>query len=144
MLNSTEVAAPTLPSGNHRIVRETVMIGKRSEMERYSHKSVDKEQLSQWNLGQILPVENHTTSYGNPGEFNFGTKNCDENFTAAKAEVVTELEKWLDRESSGGEMKTCSSWSQKNTDGSASVVQNLAEQVDKIDVFHPIEPDTKC
>uniref|UniRef100_A0A0E0MIA1 RNA helicase n=1 Tax=Oryza punctata TaxID=4537 RepID=A0A0E0MIA1_ORYPU len=138
-LNNMAVAAPTLLSGNHSIVQESAMIAEWSEMKK--HKSVEKEQLNQWNLGRMLPAESHRASYGNPGTFNFGTESCDngalDNFTASKAEVTTELDKWLDRESSWLQTKT----GQQYTDGSVSVLQHFTEQVDKIDQWQSLEPD---
>ncbi|KAF0896647.1 hypothetical protein E2562_026762 [Oryza meyeriana var. granulata] len=142
-LNNLAVAAPSLPSGHRNIAQETVMVAERSEMERY--KPVHKDQLNQWNLGKILPAENHRASYGNPAKFNLGTENCDkealDNFTSAKAEVTTELDKWLDKEPGWGEVKVGTSWSQQYTDGSASVARHLTEQVDKSDQWQSFEPD---
>uniref|UniRef100_A0A0D9XVH1 Uncharacterized protein n=1 Tax=Leersia perrieri TaxID=77586 RepID=A0A0D9XVH1_9ORYZ len=111
-------------------------IAERSEM----HNSMDKEHLNQWNLGKILLAENHRASYGNPAKFNFATEHRDKahhNFTAAKAEVTTELDKWLDGEPSWSQVKT----GQQYTDGSASVVQHLIENVDKIDHWQSLELD---
>ncbi|BAT15304.1 Os11g0689650, partial [Oryza sativa Japonica Group] len=138
-LNNMAVAAPTLLSGNHSIVQDTAMIAEWSEMEK--HKSVEKEQLNQWNLGKMLPAQSHRASYGNPGTFNFGAESRANkalyNFTADKVEPTTKLDKWLDRESSWVQVKT----GQQYTDGSASLMQHLTEQVDKIDQWQSPEPD---
>ncbi|KAL6592148.1 hypothetical protein ACP70R_049600 [Stipagrostis hirtigluma subsp. patula] len=130
-LNGTAMPVPTLPSGNQSNVWENEAPTKRSVMKRYAQKPASKE-LRLQNLRQMLPAENHMTSYDHLSTSKLETKSHHKEAlgtsTATKAEVATEHENFEDKKTSWHLEKSSTSWNEANTNGSASAAPNPTEQ----------------
>ncbi|OEL19136.1 hypothetical protein BAE44_0019845 [Dichanthelium oligosanthes] len=152
-LNCTAIPAPTQPSGNQSIVSQDVVPGKTNEMERHAHKPAYKEMHLQ-NLRQMVPAENHTTSFDNSSTSKSDTKSLDKEaldaptatkaevktvpenredaktskHTATKAEVKTEPAKSEDEKTNKHVQRSCTALNQVSMNCSASAAPDLNEK----------------
>lgn len=105
---------------------ENVTKTKRAEMERYVPKPLSKELQQQSSEKSCL--ENKSND-----------KEAVEKSPGAKVDAAIESKKWEDKKTSRGHGKSHSSWRRRNTDESALVVPQPAEQADNCQGSHQVQ-----